>query len=112
MKLGGKNVIGYIDRIEQTPQGDYHLIDYKTGGKNKKPDPVEDLQLNLYSQACKNGIKDKHGKTLVKAGTLPKKAILFYFSTINNDIFYFYSFIFFTNCHLVPFVILYWENRT
>ena len=78
MKLGGKNVIGYIDRIEQTPQGDYHLIDYKTGGKNKKPDPVEDLQLNLYSQACKNGIKDKHGKTLVKAGTLPKKAILFY----------------------------------
>jgi len=78
MKLGGKNVIGYIDRIEQTPQGDYHLIDYKTGGKNKKPDPVEDLQLNLYSQACKNGIKDKDGKTLVKAGTLPKKAILFY----------------------------------
>ena len=78
MKIGGKNVIGYIDRIEQTPQGDYHLIDYKTGGKNKKPDPVEDLQLNLYSQACKNGIKDKHGKTLVKAGTLPKKAILFY----------------------------------
>ena len=78
MKLGGKNVIGYIDRIEQTSQGDYHLIDYKTGGKNKKPDPVEDLQLNLYSQACKNGIKDKHGKTLVKAGTLPKKAILFY----------------------------------
>jgi len=78
MKLGGKNVIGYIDRIEQTPQGDYHLIDYKTGGKNKKPDPVEDLQLNLYSQACKNGIKDKDGKTLVKAGTLPKKSILFY----------------------------------
>ena len=78
MKIEGKRIIGYIDRIEQTPQGDYHLIDYKTG-KPKRIDPLEDnIQLNLYSQACKNGIKDKQGKIIVKAGTLPKKAILFY----------------------------------
>jgi DNA helicase-2/ATP-dependent DNA helicase PcrA len=78
MKIGGKSIIGYIDRIEQTPQGDYHLIDYKTGmGKNMGP-VEDDVQLNLYSQACKNGIKNKQGEVIVKPGAYPEKAILFY----------------------------------
>ncbi|MDA1347225.1 MAG: PD-(D/E)XK nuclease family protein, partial [Crenarchaeota archaeon] len=74
MKIGGKMVKGYIDRLEITPEGKYHVVDYKTGDP-KDVDAVNDRQLNLYAEACRRncltGIK-------LKGDTLPEQAMLFY----------------------------------
>jgi DNA helicase-2/ATP-dependent DNA helicase PcrA len=61
---------GYIDRLEQTPDGEICVVDFKTG---KKPSDLtkksirEDFQMNLYCL----GVKELFGK-------LPLKASLFY----------------------------------
>jgi len=69
-QIGGFQVNGKIDRIEKTPEGDFVIIDYKTGGKNKKVDKVEEsLQLNMYCMALQE--HKKYGK-------LPKTASFFY----------------------------------
>ena len=34
--IGGFKVNGVIDRLEKTPEGEYVVIDYKTGGKEEK----------------------------------------------------------------------------
>ena len=74
LKIGGKLVKGYIDRLEVTPDGKYHVVDYKTGDP-KTVDAENDTQLNLYAEACRrnclNGIK-------LKGITLPEQAMLFY----------------------------------
>ena len=74
MKIGGKIVIGYIDRLERTPEGKYHVVDYKTGDP-KEVDAENDRQLNLYAEACRRncltGIK-------LEGDTLPEQAMLFY----------------------------------
>jgi len=68
--IGGLQVNGVIDRVEKTPEDDYVIIDYKTGGKNKKIKKVEDsLQLNMYCIALKEN--KNYGK-------LPKLASFFY----------------------------------
>jgi len=68
--IGGFQVNGKIDRIEKTPEGDFIVIDYKTGGRNTKVDKVEEsLQLNMYCIALKE--HRKYGK-------LPKTASFFY----------------------------------
>ncbi|MEX0862168.1 ATP-dependent helicase [Nitrosopumilus sp.] len=68
--IGGFQVNGKIDRIEKTPEGDFVIIDYKTGGKNKKVEKVEEsLQLNMYCIALQE--HRKYGK-------LPKTASFFY----------------------------------
>tara|TARA_Y100001936_G_scaffold126155_1_gene123525 strand:+ start:146 stop:3319 length:3174 start_codon:yes stop_codon:yes gene_type:complete len=74
MKIGGKIVTGYIDRLEVTPEGKYHVVDYKTGDP-AEVDAENDRQLNLYSEACRrNCLK---GIKLV-GDTLPEQAMLFY----------------------------------
>lgn len=66
--IEGFQINGVIDRVEISPEGEYFIVDYKTGGKNKKIENVPDsLQLNLYCMA----IKEKYGK-------LPKRASFFY----------------------------------
>ena len=74
LKIGDKLVKGYIDRLEVTPDGKYHVVDYKTGDP-KTVDAENDTQLNLYAEACRrnclNGIK-------LKGITLPEQAMLFY----------------------------------
>ena len=68
-KIGDYKVNGVIDRIEKTPEGEFVVIDYKTGGKNKKVDAQNSLQLNLYAHALKEN--EEFGK-------YPAKAIFFY----------------------------------
>ena len=68
--INGRKVKGYIDRIEQTPEGEYVVVDFKTGSKPSsltKNSVVSDIQLNLYSLA----IKEMFGK-------LPKRASFYY----------------------------------
>ena len=67
--IGGFKVNGVIDRLEKTPEGEYVVIDYKTGGKNKKVDARNSPQLNLYALALKEN--PDYGK-------LPVKAVFFY----------------------------------
>jgi len=67
--IGGFKVNGVIDRLEKTPEGEYVVIDYKTGGKKKKVDARNSPQLNLYALALKEN--PDYGK-------LPVKAIFFY----------------------------------
>ena len=55
MKFTGK-----IDRVDMNPEGNFEIIDYKTGGKNKVIDKInESLQLNLYAIAVREEIQKK-----------------------------------------------------
>lgn len=70
--LGGRTIRGVIDRIEETPEGDIVVIDFKTGSKPgtlSKNTIKEDMQMNLYSLA----IRDLYRK-------LPIRASLYYLS--------------------------------
>jgi DNA helicase-2/ATP-dependent DNA helicase PcrA len=59
---GGYQINGVIDRVEQTPDGDYVIVDYKTG--HTTPSKVPDsLQLNIYCIA----IQEKFGKLPIRA---------------------------------------------
>ena len=67
-----KNVVinGRIDKIEKNDNGEYELVDYKTGKTVKKEvDLVSDVQLNVYAAAMKEN---------PKFGKLPVKATLMY----------------------------------
>ena len=68
--LNGRKMKGYIDRIEQTPEGEYVVVDFKTGSKpsslSKNP-VISDIQLNLYCLA----IKEMFGR-------LPQRASFYY----------------------------------
>jgi DNA helicase-2/ATP-dependent DNA helicase PcrA len=68
--LNGRKVKGYIDRIEQTPEGEYVVVDFKTGSKPSsltKNSVLNDIQLNLYCLA----VKEMFGK-------LPQRASFYY----------------------------------
>jgi DNA helicase-2/ATP-dependent DNA helicase PcrA len=78
--FAGREMHGFIDRIEQTPGGGYVVIDFKSGsskssGSMKKNLP-ENIQLNLYALA----IRELYGK-------LPERTTLFYLKD-NNPIDY------------------------
>jgi len=68
--IAGRTIHGFIDRIEQTPEGTYAVIDFKSG---KKPSDLtkkavnENIQLNIYCLAVQE-----------LYGTLPEKAELFF----------------------------------
>ena len=50
--IGGIPWKGKIDRLEETPEGDLVIVDYKTGGKKKKIEKInESIQLNVYAIA-------------------------------------------------------------
>jgi DNA helicase-2/ATP-dependent DNA helicase PcrA len=68
--LNGRTVKGFIDRIEQTPEGEYVVVDFKTGSKPSsltKNSVPSDTQLNLYCLA----VREMFGK-------LPKRASFYY----------------------------------
>ena len=68
IEIGGIPVTGSIDRVEQTPSGEYQVIDFKTGGVYETKNSIkEDTQMNVYALA----VESTYGK-------LPEKTSLFY----------------------------------
>ena len=66
--LSGRVVKGFIDRVERTPEGNYVVIDFKTGSQSETKNSIkENVQMNVYCLAI-----------LEKFGTLPRRASLFY----------------------------------
>ncbi|HYH54291.1 MAG TPA: ATP-dependent DNA helicase [Solirubrobacterales bacterium] len=52
-KVGDHHVRGRVDRVDRLPDGDYELIDYKTGERKSEADLDSDLQLALYRMAAR-----------------------------------------------------------
>jgi DNA helicase-2/ATP-dependent DNA helicase PcrA len=52
-KVGEHHVRGRVDRVDRLPDGDYELIDYKTGERKTEADLDSDLQLALYRLAAR-----------------------------------------------------------
>ena len=44
---------GRVDRVDRLPDGDYELIDYKTGERKSAEELESDLQLALYRMAAR-----------------------------------------------------------
>ncbi len=66
--LNGRNVKGYIDRLERTKDGEYVVIDFKTGSTSLSRNTIrDDIQMNIYCLAV-----------LHKFGKLPTRASLVY----------------------------------
>lgn len=68
LEIEGITVAGRIDRIEQTPSGEFCVVDFKTGNTTKSANAIkEDTQMNLYALAIQQMYK-----------ILPEKTSLFY----------------------------------
>jgi len=52
-KVGDHHVRGRVDRVDRLPDGDYELIDYKTGERKTEAELDSDLQLALYRLAAR-----------------------------------------------------------
>jgi DNA helicase II / ATP-dependent DNA helicase PcrA len=52
-KVGDHHVRGRVDRVDRLPDGDYEVIDYKTGERKSEEDLDDDLQLALYRMAAR-----------------------------------------------------------
>ena len=48
-KLGPHLLRGRVDRVDRLPDGEYELIDYKTGRPKSPGQLIEDVQLSLYA---------------------------------------------------------------
>jgi DNA helicase-2/ATP-dependent DNA helicase PcrA len=53
IKVGEHHVRGRVDRVDRLPDGDYELIDYKTGERKTAEELESDLQLALYRLAAR-----------------------------------------------------------
>jgi len=53
IKVGEHHVRGRVDRVDRLPEGDYELIDYKTGERKTAAELESDLQLALYRLAAR-----------------------------------------------------------
>jgi DNA helicase-2/ATP-dependent DNA helicase PcrA len=52
-KVGEHHVRGRVDRVDRLPDGDFELIDYKTGERKSEAELENDLQLALYRLAAR-----------------------------------------------------------
>ena len=61
LKTGQHALTGYIDRIDQLPDGTYEVIDYKTGKMQDlatlEKKAATDEQLSIYALACRDVLK-------------------------------------------------------
>jgi DNA helicase II / ATP-dependent DNA helicase PcrA len=53
IRIGEHHVRGRVDRVDRLPDGDYELIDYKTGERKSEAELESDLQLALYRLAAR-----------------------------------------------------------
>jgi hypothetical protein len=68
IEINGRAVKGFIDRLERTRDGDYVVIDFKTGSKSENGNSIkENIQMNVYALAV-----------LKKYSKLPARASLYY----------------------------------
>jgi len=77
-EIAGIQFTGRIDRVEENPQGELEIIDFKSGSVKKSKNTIKtDPQMNIYAL----GVKELYGK-------LPKRASLFYLEhrTVTYDI--------------------------
>ena len=66
--LKGRNVKGFIDRLERTNDGQYVVVDFKTGSSmESKKTILDNIQMNVYCLAVQN-----------KFGQLPARCSLLY----------------------------------
>jgi DNA helicase-2/ATP-dependent DNA helicase PcrA len=52
VRVGAFVVTGRIDAIYGAPNGAWEVVDYKTGRRPERDDPIADVQLDLYALAC------------------------------------------------------------
>ncbi len=52
-KIGDSTVSGRVDRVDRHPDGNYELIDYKTGAPKTEAELSGDLQIALYRLAAR-----------------------------------------------------------
>jgi superfamily I DNA/RNA helicase/RecB family exonuclease len=53
IEVGEHHVRGRVDRVDRLPDGDYEVIDYKTGERKTAAELESDLQLALYRLAAR-----------------------------------------------------------
>ncbi|MGH2858173.1 MAG: PD-(D/E)XK nuclease family protein [Solirubrobacteraceae bacterium] len=56
-RLGPHLLRGRVDRVDRLPDGDYELIDYKTGRPKTAAQLAEDVQLSLYAVGAREAWK-------------------------------------------------------
>lgn len=54
LKVGGVAFSGRIDRIDRLEDGNFEVIDYKTGSSKRDVNLKKDLQLSVYALACRD----------------------------------------------------------
>ena len=62
LNLGGVQLVGKIDRIEQSPDGSLAIIDYKSGTPKGQKDVDRNEQLTLYALAAAQSLNLKPQK--------------------------------------------------
>jgi DNA helicase II / ATP-dependent DNA helicase PcrA len=69
---GGLRFVGYVDRVDRTPDGSTQIIDYKTGRTRSQADVDADAQLTAYAFGwARGGLRDPaSGVTLLPASRL------------------------------------------
>jgi len=74
IKIGESQFKGYIDRIDELPEGGVEVIDYKTGTPKSQKSAEKSIQLYLYAVACQEVLK------------LEPKLLSFYYLTSNEKV--------------------------
>jgi DNA helicase-2/ATP-dependent DNA helicase PcrA len=57
LDIGDIKLKGKIDRIDQHPDGEIEIIDYKTGKEKSQKEVDDDVQMTIYTMAAKEALK-------------------------------------------------------